>query len=72
MLAMTYSPFKKSTIGAKKLNFRVRNENGCTLLANSPTLNLQKIQMLFLSYDQVAKLVPDLNTVKRYLRKEVW
>ncbi len=36
-LAVTYSPLA-STIGAEKLNFRVRNGNGCTLLAKPPTL----------------------------------
>jgi len=40
-LAVTYSPFKESTIGATKLNFRVRNGNGCTLGADPPTQNLQ-------------------------------
>ena len=48
MLAMTYSSFKESTIGAKKLNFRVRNENGCTLLAESPTYKTHyKFQVFF-------------------------
>lgn len=37
MLAMTYSSLA-STIGAKWLNFRVRNEIGWTPLAESPTL----------------------------------
>ena len=46
-LAMTYSPFKESTIGAKKLNFRVRNENGCTLLAKSPTSNFQTVTFAY-------------------------
>ena len=41
VLAPTYSPPKRSTIGDEKLNFRVRNENGCTLLANAPTHNIQ-------------------------------
>ncbi len=32
-LAMTYSPTRGSTIGAKRLNFRVRNGNGWDPLA---------------------------------------
>jgi hypothetical protein len=38
---MTYSPPKRSTIGAGGLNFRVRNEIGCTPTAESPTHNTQ-------------------------------
>ncbi len=34
---------KRSTISAKKLNFRVRNGNGCTLLAEPPTYSTQAI-----------------------------
>ena len=40
-LAATYSPTKGSTIGARGLNFRVRNGNGWTPTAKPPTLNLQ-------------------------------
>ena len=40
LLAATYSPLT-STIGTTKLNFRVRNENGCDLGVKPPT---QKIQ----------------------------
>jgi hypothetical protein len=36
----------RSTIGAEKLNFRVRKENGCTLLAESPTYNTQTVNVL--------------------------
>ena len=43
MLAMTYSPFKESTIGASGLNFRVRNENGCTPTAEPPTYKTHQL-----------------------------
>ena len=69
MLASTYSPPKRSTIGDEKLNFRVRNENGWTLLAKTPTHNLQlfnfqnsffengfALQALFRLYDISRKL----------------
>lgn len=40
-LAPTYSPFKESTIGDGGLNFRVRNENGCTPTSKAPTQDFQ-------------------------------
>lgn len=43
-LATTYSPSpEQSTIGTTELNFRVRNENGCTPLAESPTYKTHQL-----------------------------
>ena len=58
MLAMTYSPFKESTIGARRLNFRVRNENGWTPSAESPTYKThQRASDAFLLHESLhAKL----------------
>ena len=54
MLAMTYSPFKESTIGARRLNYRVRNENGCTPSAESPTYKIHtNLGCSFLEYWKV-------------------
>ena len=50
MLAMTYSPFKESTIGARRLNFRVRNENGWTPSAESPTYKIRTESWVFVAY----------------------
>jgi hypothetical protein len=46
MLAPTYSAPFGSTFGDGSLNFRVRNENGCTPPAKAPTFNLELDKIL--------------------------
>ena len=61
MLAMTYSPFKESTIGARRLNFRVRNENGWTPSAESPTYKIRTESWVFVAYISYVQVVHSIN-----------
>lgn len=62
-------PFEKSTIGARKLNFRVRNENGCTLSANSPTYKIHTefvaffMHILFSTHFTLHKIVTNVQNM---------
>ena len=47
VLAPAYSPLS-STIGTTRLNFRVRNENGCDPRVEAPKQNIQFIYFQFL------------------------
>jgi hypothetical protein len=58
-LAATYSPFKESTIGARGLNFRVRNENGCTPAAKPPTLKAD-----FNDLDTLKRCRPSMQNIR--------